>query len=359
MTKRMPARTASRGAGRVADAGARGDAPEPRSVEPLLPIRLLALDLDGTLIDDDLVLPERTRRAIVAAVAQGVSVSIATGRMARSALRYARQLGLTDPIVAYQGALIRAMPTNDDGRVGRLLVHRPLAAAVTREAIEWTRSIGLDPHLNHLERFIIRAADAKAEDYSAFLGGRAVLVDDLLAWVTRPISKVIAVSEEPMDEAVLKLARERFAGRADVTISHPRFLEFLAPGVSKGAAVRWLARRAGVPLGAVLAIGDQFNDLEMMAAVGHGAAMPHAPLPVRAAARYVAPPLAEDGAAQLIEQLVLAGPADAARAAERLANAARDARVTAGLPAGTMSAAPDEAIATAADAPAGRLPAPA
>lgn len=344
---------------RGAGGGTPHGVPEPRSVEPLLPIRLLALDLDGTLIGDDLVLPERTHRAIVAAVAQGVSVSIATGRMARSALKYAGQLGLTDPIVAYQGALIRAMPTTDDGRVGRLLVHRPLAAAVTREAIEWTRSIGLDPHLNHLERFIIRAADARAEDYSAFLGGRAVLVDDLLAWVTKPISKVIAVSQEPMDEAILELARERFAGRADVTISHPRFLEFLAPGVSKGAAVRWLARRAGVPLGAVLAIGDQFNDLEMIAAVGHGAAMPHAPLAVRAAARYVAPPLGEDGAAQLIEQLVLAGPVEAARAASNLAQAAREVRVTAGLPADSTSASPDGDMATAAADPVDRLPAPA
>jgi Cof subfamily protein (haloacid dehalogenase superfamily) len=299
-------------------------------VAPLLPIRLIALDLDGTLIDDDLVLPERTRQAIVAAMDRGVSVSIATGRMARSALKYARQLGLTDPIVAYQGALIRAMPIADDGRLGRLLVHRPLAAAVTIEAIEWTRSIGLDPHLNHLERFIIRAADARAEDYSAFLGGRAVLVDDLIEWITRPTSKVIAVSEGPIDESVLHFARERFAGRADVTISHPRFLEFLAPGVSKGAAVRWLARRAGVPLGAVLAVGDQFNDLEMIAAVGHGAAMPHAPLAVRAVARYIAPPLAEQGVAQLIEQLVVASPAEVARAATRLAVATAEVD---GLPA--------------------------
>jgi hypothetical protein len=114
-----------------------------------------------------------------------------------------------------------------------------------------------------------------------------------------------------------------------------------------------------VPLGAVLAIGDQFNDLEMIAAVGHGSAMPHAPLRVSAAARYVAPPLGEDGAAQLIEQLVLAGPVEAARAAERLAKAARDARVTAGLSGGATSTASDEAIAPAADAPAGRMPAPA
>ena len=84
-----------------------------------------------------------------------------------------------------------------------------------------------------------------------------------------------------------------------MTISHPRFLEFVAPGVSKGRAIRWLARRMGVPLGQTLAIGDQWNDLEMLAEVGHGAAMPTAPAAVRAVARYVAPPVGEEGVAAL------------------------------------------------------------
>ena len=297
----------------------------PEDVGPAFPIGLIALDLDGTLVGDDLVLRERTNVAIGGAIEHGVAVSIVTGRMATSALRFARELGIRDPIVGYQGALIRAIPEPGDNRLGRLLLHRPLAAAATREAIEWTRSIGLDPHINHLERFIIRADDPRAEDYSSFLGGRAVVVEDLIAWVDRPVSKVIAVAEEPMDHAVLDVARERFAGLAEVTISHPRFLEFLRPGVSKGAAVRWLARRAGVPLANVLAIGDQFNDLEMIAAVGHGAAMPHAPLPVRAAARYIAPPLAEEGVAELIERLVLAGSDVATRSSARLAAEARAA----------------------------------
>ncbi|HEV8546985.1 MAG TPA: Cof-type HAD-IIB family hydrolase [Candidatus Limnocylindrales bacterium] len=303
------------------------------SPQPAFPIKLIALDLDGTLIDDDLLLRDRTVAAVRAAVERGVSVSIVTGRMATSAVVFARQLGLTDPLVGYQGALIRAMPEADDGRLGRLLLHRPLAVDDTREAIEWTRSIGLDPHINHLERFIIRADDPRAEDYSAFLGGRAILTPDLLAWIRRPVSKVIAVSEEPMDESVLDAARQRFAGRASVTISHPRFLEFLRPGVSKGSAVRWLARRASVPLDNVLAIGDQFNDLEMLAAVGHGAAMPEAPGPVRAAARYVAPPLSEEGAAELIEELVLAAPSNASRNSLRYVAAGSGSRAAEAIPA--------------------------
>jgi Cof subfamily protein (haloacid dehalogenase superfamily) len=295
--------------------------------EPAFPIRLIALDLDGTLVDDELELRERTIAAARAAVERGVSVSIVTGRMTTSALRFARRLGLVDPMVGYQGAIIRAMPDTDDGRPGRLLLHRPLAADATREAIRYSVSIGLSPHVNHLEKFIIGADDPRIDDYSDWFGGRAVLVEDLAAAITRPVSKVISVADQPIPHDVLDVAREQFAGRAEVTVSHPRFLEFLRPGVSKGVAVAWLARRAGVPLANVLAIGDQFNDVEMISTVGHGAAMPHAPEPVRAIARYVAPPLADEGAAQLIEQLVFAQPRAAAASSRRLAaeaDAARD-----------------------------------
>jgi Cof subfamily protein (haloacid dehalogenase superfamily) len=284
-----------------------------------LPIRLVALDIDGTLIGEDLLLRDRTVAAIRAACHRGVSVSLVTGRMSTSAIVFARELGLSDPIVAYQGALIRALPPDGDERLGRLLRHRPLGVEAAREVVTWAQSVGLEPHVNHLERFVIRADDPRAEDYSSFLGSRAEIVPDLFAWLRHPVSKILAVSVEPMSEAILLDARRRFAGRAAVTISHPRFLEFLAPGVSKAEGVRHLARRAGVPMANVLAIGDNFNDLEMLAAVGHGAAMPSAPGPVRAAARYVAPPLAEEGAAQLIERLVLATPASAARHAAALA----------------------------------------
>jgi Cof subfamily protein (haloacid dehalogenase superfamily) len=289
--------------------------------EPAYPIGLLALDIDGTLVGEDLILRERTHAAVSAAVHRGIQVSLVTGRMASSALVFAQELGLTGPIVAYQGGLIRAMPERD-GRLGRLLFHRPLDAMVAREATLWSRARGLDPHVNHLERFIIRADDPKAEDYSVFLGSRAELVPDLVAAIVHPVTKVIAAGEEPRPMSMLAAARRRFAGRAQVTISHPRFLEFVAPGIHKGRAVRSLARRAGVPLSRVLAIGDQLNDLEMIASVGHGAAMPRAPQEVLSVARYIAPPVGEEGAAQLIEALALAGPRAAAVNAERLAEEA-------------------------------------
>jgi hydroxymethylpyrimidine pyrophosphatase-like HAD family hydrolase len=246
--------------------------------------------------------------------------------MVSSALRFARELRLTGPLVGYQGGLIRAMPEVDSRRLGKLLLHTPIQPDVAREIVQWTREHGMDPHVNHLERFILRADDPNADDYSAFMGSHAELVPDLMEAITHPVTKVLAVGDPPVPVEAAPIARAHFAGRADVTISHPRFLEFIAPGVSKGRAVRWLARRLRIPLGATLAIGDQWNDFEMLSEVGHGAAMPSAPAEVRAAARYVAPPLEDEGAAQLIEQLVLAPPSRVLTASRRLAAEADERR---------------------------------
>ncbi|MGZ9161054.1 MAG: Cof-type HAD-IIB family hydrolase [Candidatus Limnocylindrales bacterium] len=295
----------------------------PVTPDPAFPIRLIALDIDGTLIGDDHVIPERTIRAVRAAMERDVAVSLVTGRMVSSAMRFARELGLSGPLIGYQGGLIRAMPPIDSPRLGRMLLHTPLAAATARAVVTWTREHGLDPHVNHLERFILRSDDPRADDYSAFMGARAELVPDLIAAIEHPVTKVLAVGEPPLPLEVASLARAAFAGLADVTISHPRFLEFVAPGVSKGRATRWLARHLRIPLAATLAIGDQWNDFEMIAEVGHGAAMPSAPPEVRAAARYIAPPLAEDGAASMIEQLVLGRSGEVRTASRRLADRPR------------------------------------
>jgi len=288
------------------------------AVAPAFPIRLIALDIDGTLVGDEHEIGPRTRAAVRAAMQRDVAVSLVTGRMVSSAMRFARELDLTGPIIGYQGGIVRSMPPPDSRRLGRLLLHTPLPKQAAQEVVAWTRAHGLDPHINHLERFILRADDPRAEDYSEFMGARAELVPDLVAAIRHPVSKVLAVGEPPLPTQLAPVAREAFRGIADVTISHPRFLEFVAPGVSKGQAIRWLARRLRIPLGQTLAVGDQWNDLEMIAEVGHGAAMPTAPDGVQAVARYIAARLAEEGPARLIEDLVLGTPTEVRAASRRL-----------------------------------------
>ena len=268
-------------------------------VEPRFPIRFLALDIDGTLVSgpDDPVVPARTAAAVHGAIAHGVLVALVTGRMAASARPLVDALDVAAPLIAHHGAVIRP-------RRGRLLVHMPLAPDVAADVLDWAAAHGLRAHLNHLDRLIMRADDPRAPFYGRLLGVRPYLVADLRAVVRRPVTKVM-VGGEPLPPERLAEARDAFAGRATVTTSNPRFIEFLDPRVSKGRAVAWLARRSGIPLSQVAAIGDNWSDLDMLAAVGHPVAMPHAPEAVRAAARRIAPPLAEQGAAQVIEDLVL------------------------------------------------------
>lgn len=317
---------------------------------PAFPIRMVVLDIDGTLVDHDLQIRPRTRTAIAQAAARGVHVSLATGRTPNSAVVFANQLGLTTPLIGHQGAAIRAMPTRREaaiatspgarGRVGRLIHHAPLAAAAIREAIVWCRANGLDPHVNNLERIIVWADDPSFADYSAYLTGDVERVPDLLAAIRNPMSKVIAVGEPGRPMALIDEARRRFAGIAHVTVSHPRFLEFVAQGASKGRAVAWLAHQIGVPHSQILAIGDSLNDAEMIGDAAHGAAMPTAPDVVLRRARYVAPPVGDEGAAALIEQLVLAAPDDAAQNADRLAAEAAEALAEGNARPSSVEAAP-------------------
>ncbi len=280
--------------------------------EPALPIRLIALDIDGTLVGEDQVVGERTRAAVAEATRRGIAVSLVTGRMATSALPFARALGLTGPIVAQQGAMIRSMPEDGSTRPGKLLFHRPLKPEVAGDIVRWCLERDLTPHFNYLEWMIVGAAEERLEEYRLFVGDRLRIVPDVVARAASPVTKVVAIGDGDHSLDVLDEGRAYFAGRAEVTLSHPSFLEFLARGVSKGLGVRWLARRLGVPLAQCLAVGDQYNDLEMISEVGHGVAMPSAPAAVRVAARYVAPPVAEEGAAQMIEKIALEGVRPAA-----------------------------------------------
>jgi hypothetical protein len=275
--------------------------------EPALPIRLIALDIDGTLVDDGLVIGERTLAAVAEAIRRGIAVSLVTGRMATTAVPFAETLGLTGPIVSQQGALVRAMAAPNSKRIGRLLYHRPLKPEVTVDIVRWCQERGLTPHFNYLEFMIVGANESRLKEYRLFVGDRLRIVPDIAARAHSPVTKVVAIGEGRHSLDVLAEARACFAGRAEVTLSHPRYLEFLAAHVSKGMAVRWLARRTRVPLGQCLAIGDQYNDLEMISEVGHGVAMPSAPAAVQAAARFVAPPVGEEGAAQMIERIALDG----------------------------------------------------
>ena len=267
-------------------------------------VRLLALDLDGTVLTPDLRMSERTVTAVAAAQARGVRVVIATGRMYRSTLRYGQMLHLPGPLICYQGGYIREMPARD-GTPGELLVHRQMPAEAARAAIAWSRDHGLDPHLNIGDRLLIGRGPDVTSDYERMAGVGPEYVSDLIAAIDGPVTKVLAVGAPGLPDEVLAAARLMFDGRLEATVSHPEYLEFTPLGVTKGSGVAFLADRLGIPMSAVMAVGDQSNDLEMLRDAGLGVAMGDAPAGVRAAADEVTGTVADDGAAEAIERHIL------------------------------------------------------
>ena len=263
-------------------------------------IRLLALDLDGTLMGDDLVISPRVRRAIAAAQEHGAVVTLATGRMFDATLPFARDLGITAPLICYQGALIQA-PASETP-----LYRATMEPALMCEVLEWQARRGWHLVLYADDDVFIAGRRHPESFYRALLGERLVWVDDLFPVLKqhKPV-KFIVVAEPPEADRIEEELQRCFGGRMEVVRSHAMFVEGNPPGVSKGDALRRLAAHLNIPQAQVMAMGDQGNDAAMIAWAGVGVAMGDGSPAAKAVADWIAPPLAEDGAAVAIERFVL------------------------------------------------------
>ncbi len=268
--------------------------------EPAPDIRLIAVDLDHTLLDHDLRVPERNRRALAAAAERGATVAIATGRTHESAERFALELGLDAPVISYNGAMIR--------RPGELepMRHVPLPADLAAEIVERLVREQIDfiyfhDNVLHAQRF-----DHWAWEYLERTGDRPVVTGDMRRLAGAEPTKILLMGspEETLERYEL-FARE-YRGRVYATVSLPQYVELLHPEATKAGALRWLAGHLGVPMKSTMALGDSLNDLEMVQAAGVGVFMAAADEKLRAQADFV-PDSAEGGVAEAVERLVLAG----------------------------------------------------
>jgi Cof subfamily protein (haloacid dehalogenase superfamily) len=267
-------------------------------------VKLLALDLDGTIFGDDLIISDRVRSAIKRARERGVIVTIATGRMFRSACAIAAELSLHEPLICYQGALVQHSDTQE------ILYHKTIPLPLTHEIITATASRGLHLNLYMNDRFFVERDTPEARYYAKINSGLATnVVGDLHAWLDKQgggePTKLVIVTEPSKTDEVLDTFTEVYGARLQVTKSHPRFTEFTNIECSKGRALAFLAAHYDIARDEVMAIGDGHNDLDMIRWAGFGVAMSTAPQPVQDAARLVCPPLSEDGAALAIEDYIL------------------------------------------------------
>lgn len=264
-------------------------------------IRLLALDLDGTLMDDDMVISPRVRRAVAAARERAV-VTLATGRMLDVVLPYAQGLNITAPLICYQGGLIQA-PDSDAP-----LYRATMEPALMQEVLKWQARRGWHIIL-YTDGGVFITKQRNPDLLSrATLGEHPIWVDSLLSVLEqhKPVKFIISVEPHEAEQVELEL-RQRFGGQMELVRSHATIIEGIPLGVSKGDALRRLATHLNIPQAQVMAIGDQDNDAPMIAWAGLGVAMGNGSPATKAAADWVAPPLTEHGAAVAIERFVLDG----------------------------------------------------
>lgn len=276
-------------------------------------LRMVATDLDGTIVRADQTMSPRTVAVLRACEAAGVRVVLVTGRPPRWTRHVLEEIGLGGTAVCANGALVLDGATGTVSRartvdhstvrdvVGVLRGHWPSAHV----ALETTAGFAREPgYVTRWDTATDELAVAPLEQLLQAPG-----------WGPAEVVKVLLRIEGGDADQMLALAREVVGDRAEPTHSGAAtgLLEIGAAGVSKAATLAELAEEAGVPAHDVVGFGDQPNDVLMLAWTGRGYAMADGHPEALAAAAHRAPPVADDGVAQVLEPLL----AELARAPER------------------------------------------
>ena len=271
-----------------------------------LDIRLLVLDIDGTIAGQSNDIREPVKQAIRLAQAKGIQVAIATGRMYCSALRFHQEVGSTLPMLAYQGAWIQ------DPATQKIYQHLSVSRTTAEQLLDYFETDGLrsllSVHFYINDQLYVREVTSETEIYAQRADIQPIPVGDLRKTLTTEPTKVLALSDDTaiIDQLLGSLRKQYTPAELYLTKSVATFFEATNPAVNKGAAVRYLAEEIlGLKAQNVMAIGDNFNDVEMLAYAGLGVAMGNAPADVQAIANWVAPDVEQDGAAAAIEAFVL------------------------------------------------------
>jgi Cof subfamily protein (haloacid dehalogenase superfamily) len=268
-------------------------------------IRLLVLDIDGTIADKSNRLRDSVAQAIDSAKRRGVEVAIATGRLYQNSLHAHNSIGSTLPLICYEGALIREPKTE--------VVHRhwPLEPRTVAQVLDYTEQLNLNGrvsiqfYIQH-DLYISNLNDASIK---FFQGSKIepIVVRDLRQLLDQATTEVIVLSDE--FEVIARLAGLMKNSHSRIRVKEYKsmaFLEVFHPAVNKRLAVSYLAEEVmSLRPENVMAIGDDFSDIEMLQYAGIGVAMGTAPAPVKAVADWVTTSIEEDGVARAIDHWIL------------------------------------------------------
>jgi len=222
-------------------------------------------------------------------------VIIDTGRMFRSVRPYALAAGIEEPLVCYQGAVV-AEPVS-----GKWLRHEPIPLELAREAIAAVQAEGYPLNCYVGDELYVAEHTSSSEAYASFQNLEVHAVGDLLAWLSEPPTKLVAVGEPVELDGLEQRLKQHFGGRMYISKSLPYFLEFASPEVTKASGLAFVAEHLGFARERTVALGDGENDVELLEWAGYAVAVEDAHERALAGADFICPPAEDEGVAQVIE----------------------------------------------------------
>jgi Cof subfamily protein (haloacid dehalogenase superfamily) len=271
--------------------------------------KLLAIDLDGTLLNEKAQISEGNRLAISQAMEKGIQVVVCTGRIYKGARPFALQIGGMDMIIACNGALIREI---NSGKIHYEQYLRDedcieIASLCEQEEIYYHIYAGDTMIAKQLEKSALFYKNLGNTDLPIQDRVEVIVDDDMKGRIRKgiaPISKVVIISDHA--DALLRL-RNKINQNPMVEVISSKFdnLEVVRKGVSKGLALKYLAEKLGFQREQVIAIGDNENDISMLQYAGFAIAMGNAEEEVKKIADYVTHDNQNDGVANAIQHFLL------------------------------------------------------
>lgn len=268
--------------------------------------RLIALDLDDTLLDGSLNISQRNKSAIQAASKLGVIFTIATGRLFHTSLPFACQLGIADidwPMINAHGAVTTNM------RSGRILFQHSLSNSLTMAMIKDIEKMGFEVNLFADSSLYVE----KENDYTCFYQSmdkcEVNVVGQLLPFLEKnsvpPIKITIINWDKKLLDDLEYFLITKYGSEIQAVQSREYYLEITDKRATKGQALEQVALCFSINRDQIIAIGDSFNDIDMIKYAGLGVAVANAPDYVQKAADLVTASNLEDGVAGVIEEYVL------------------------------------------------------
>lgn len=269
------------------------------SVSPK-PIKLLAIDLDGTVVNDDLSISAPLQAALSHLIHNtDIKVVVATGRMHPSALIYAEQIGTPLPVVSYQGGMICKQNAEQS-----ILYHEPISKETALKVVEYLQHEKYSTNIYINNKLFTNHDNPHATLYAKLSGITPKKVRCLLKHITDGPTKLMTIDDERIDDLVAGL-EANFGDTLTVLRSRSNFCEMIAPTASKWNAVKHLADQWGIDAHEIMACGDQGNDVSMLSAAGIGVAMGNAPDVVKGHADFITKSIDEDGVLHAINTFIL------------------------------------------------------